>query len=214
MRTRLLTTAIAGLALAALLGVLLPSDTAVHAAPPVFVSGNNAPSVPENTPPGVNIGDPVSATDGDEDGGRQRRHRVRRHPDLQPRRRADAASFDIDASTGQLITKAPLDYREIHAAEPETYYTVTVTVKDSSDTSVRPSQDVTITVTNVTETLRARPPRRRWCRPDDTDTDAATYEPEGDLVCRQTTRGRTPDSNLRGGVQRRPPQTSFRDYTA
>ena len=58
MRTKLLTTAIAGLALAALLGVLLPSDTAVHAADPVFDSGNTARSVPENTPPGVNIGTP------------------------------------------------------------------------------------------------------------------------------------------------------------
>ena len=82
LRTKLLTTVIAGLALAALLGVLLPSDSAVHAADPEFVSGAGSRSVPENTPPGVNIGDPISATDADEgtDG-------VRPDADLQPRRR-------------------------------------------------------------------------------------------------------------------------------
>ena len=84
-----LTLALVGvLALAALAGGLLPMGNAVHAdhAPPVFVSGNSSPSVLENTPPGVNIGNPVSATDDDEDGAEQQRHRVRRHPDLQPQR--------------------------------------------------------------------------------------------------------------------------------
>ena len=66
-------------------------------------------SVPENTPPGVNIGAPVSATDGDEDGAG--------NDDIEfgdtltySLSGTDAASFDIDASTGQLLTKAPLDF--------------------------------------------------------------------------------------------------------
>ena len=64
-------------------------------------------SVPENTPPGVNIGDPISATDADEDGedalefGNTLTYSLKRD--------TDAASFDIDPSTGQLITKAALD---------------------------------------------------------------------------------------------------------
>ena len=54
------------LALAALSGGLLPSDNAVYAAEPDFVTGTGPREVPENTPPGVNIGNPISATDTDE----------------------------------------------------------------------------------------------------------------------------------------------------
>ena len=57
------------LALAALSGGLLtPSDNVVHAAAPVFSENNPSRSVDENTPAGVNIGNPVSATDDDETG--------------------------------------------------------------------------------------------------------------------------------------------------
>ena len=41
----------------------------------------------------------------------------------------DAASFSIDAGTGQLMTKAPLDY------EKKNSYSVVVTVKDGSGES-------------------------------------------------------------------------------
>ena len=64
--------------------------------------------MPENTPPGVNIGAPS-------------RPRRRRGHDLEfgntltySLQGTDAASFDIDPSTGQLITKAPLDYENPH----------------------------------------------------------------------------------------------------
>ena len=94
--------------------------------------------MPENTPPGVNIGNPISATDADED-------------DLEygntltySLQGTDAASFDIDPSTGQLITKAPLD----HEATGGTSHSVTVTV-DDGENSV--DQTVTITVTDVDE---------------------------------------------------------------
>ena len=65
--------------------------------------------MPENTPPGVNIGDPHL--------GHRRRRDGRRNDDIEfgdtltySLGGTDAASFDIDPSTGQLITKAPLDF--------------------------------------------------------------------------------------------------------
>ena len=60
------------LALAAVAGGLLPAGNTVHAADPVFDTDRRRShargSVPENTPPGVNIGNPISATDDDDDG--------------------------------------------------------------------------------------------------------------------------------------------------
>ena len=110
------------LALAAISGGLLTSsDNVVYAEAPVFDT-DPAPSsrdVPENTPPGVNIGAPISATDDDETGddaiefGNTLTYKLSG---------TDAASFDIDTSTGQLITKAPLD------EETKDSYSVTVTV--------------------------------------------------------------------------------------
>ena len=133
------------LALALLLGVLLPSDGTVHAQvatqtnrPPEFAAETDTRSIEENTPPGVSIGVPVSATDDDEDteefgntltyslGG------------------TDAALFDIDPSTGQLITKAPLDAEATGGGS----HTVTVTVDDGENPQ---TQTVTITVTDVNE---------------------------------------------------------------
>ena len=55
----------------------------------------------------------------------------------------DAASFDIDPGTGQLMTLAALDY------ETKFTYSVTVTASDSGGLS--DSIDVTITVTNEDE---------------------------------------------------------------
>ena len=57
----------------------------------------------------------------------------------------DTASFDIDTATGQLMTKEALDY------ETKVSYSVTVTASDSGGLS--DSIDVTITVTNVDETV-------------------------------------------------------------
>ena len=89
---------------------------------PRFVDGNHTQrTVAENTAKGVNIGNPIAATDADNDaltytlGG------------------PDAKSFEIDNTTGQLKTRANLDY------ETKDTYTVTVTVSDGGLT-------VTITV--------------------------------------------------------------------
>ena len=100
---------------------------------PVFTNGaNTTRTIAENTASGTNIGSAVSATDADNntltytlDG-------------------TDAASFNIDSTTGQLKTKAALDY------ETKNFYSVTVSVSDGNGGS--DSIDVPINVTDVNET--------------------------------------------------------------
>ena len=98
---------------------------------PAFASASTTRSVAENIGPGVNIGDAVSATDADDDdtltytlGG------------------TAAASFSIDSTTGQLRTKAALDY------ENKSSYSVTITASDGKKND---SITVTITITDVDE---------------------------------------------------------------
>ena len=107
-------------------------DPPVSNTAPAFLEGENtARIVLENTVAGVNIGNPVLASDVNNDaltytlGG------------------IDADGFDMDSS-GQLITKSPLDYETKHV------YTVTVTVADAelSDTIM-----VTIIVIDVNDTV-------------------------------------------------------------
>ena len=89
-RASIYTLALLGaLALAAVSGGLLTtSDNVVYAAQSYVGQQHQLTrSVDENTPPGVNIGDPISATDPDETGvDRISAHRVRQHADLQTRR--------------------------------------------------------------------------------------------------------------------------------
>ena len=102
---------------------------------PVFTDGDSTTTreVAENTGAGVNIGSAVAATDADEDtleytlGG------------------DDAAAFDIGSTTGQLRTKAPLDF------ETKDEYAVTITVDDDNGGSDEIT--VTITVTDVDENV-------------------------------------------------------------
>ena len=114
--------------------------TNVEEAPEFPAGETGARTVVENTAAGENIGGPVVATDDDGDsltyslGG------------------DDAESFDIVASSGQLLVKATMDY------EAESSYSVTVSVSDSkdsggnADTATDDTITVTITVTNVEET--------------------------------------------------------------
>ena len=82
---------------------------------PSFVDGSHTTrTVAENTAKGVNIGTPITATDADND--------AFTYTVSGP----DAASFDIDDTTGQLKTDADLDY------ETKNSYTVTVTVSDGN----------------------------------------------------------------------------------
>ena len=96
-------------------------------------------TVPENTSPGTEIGEPFTAVD-DHD-----------HVLTYSLEGADADSFEIDTTTGQLFTKAPLDY------EQKKLYSVVVTVHDGENAHGGPnhSNDATlaaiITVTNVDE---------------------------------------------------------------
>ena len=102
--------------------------------PPSFTEGTSTTrSVAENTASGQDIGTAVAATDADNDtltyslGG------------------TDAASFSINAFTGQLRTSAALDY------ETKTSYSVTVSVSDGNNGT--DTINVTINVTNVNEGL-------------------------------------------------------------
>ena len=102
---------------------------------------NNAPefpstetgmrSVPENTAAGENIGGPVTATD--DDAGDTLAYTLGG---------TDMASFEIDAATGQLMTKAALDYEMPADADTDNAYEVTVTASDGNA-----ADDVTIAVT-------------------------------------------------------------------
>ena len=100
--------------------------------PPMFAADTDTRSVPENTAAGMNIGEPVMATDPDE--GDTLTYALSGD---------DAASFDIDTATGQLMAKAALDY------ETKTEYMVTVTATDGDSAS--DSIMVTIMVTGVNE---------------------------------------------------------------
>ena len=98
---------------------------------PSFTEGSSATrAIAENTASETNIGSAVAATDPDDD------------PLTYTLGGADAASFSINGTNGQLQTKAALDY------ETQTAYTVTITV---SDTKLTDTIDVTINVTNVNE---------------------------------------------------------------
>ena len=107
---------------------------------PMFLAGSDTRSIAENTQQGENIGAPVSAEDPDPGdtltytlGGR------------------DSASFDIVASSGQLLTKDALD------KENKSRYSVTVSVSDgkdaqgNSDTAVDDSIAITIDVSDLNE---------------------------------------------------------------
>ena len=89
--------------------------------------------VAENTPAGRNIGQPVTATDGDDD------------PLTYSLSGTHAASFGINSSTGQLKTKDSLDH------EARASYLVAVTASDGMAGSTDATITVTITVTDVNE---------------------------------------------------------------
>ena len=110
--------------------------------PPAFSAETGSRRIDENEPPGVNIGDAVAADDPE------------RHTLIYKLAGTDGAFFDIDTSTGQLKTKAPLDY------ETKNSYLVTVQVRDSLDQDDRVNAvtddtiDITININNVEEAGR------------------------------------------------------------
>ena len=114
--------------------------TNMNEAPAFSSTGNGARNVAENASPGQNIGAPLSATDPDTGDVLTYSLGV-----------TDAGSFDIDASSGQLRTKAGLDY------EVKNTYQISVSVRDGKNAEGNPDAaddatiTVTITVTNVEE---------------------------------------------------------------
>ena len=98
---------------------------------PVFATDMTTRTIAENTAAGMNIGAPVAATDPDGD------------TLTYSLSGTDEASFDIGESTGQLMTKAALDY------ETKMSYMVTVTATDPDDAA--DTIEVTINVTEVDE---------------------------------------------------------------
>ena len=112
---------------------ILMSGYADENSAPVFSDGGRAVrTIAENTAAGVNIGAPVAATDADNDvltydkGG------------------LDGTAFSIDTDTGQIRTKAPLDY------ETKNIYTFAVFADDGN--GGRRAISVTVNVTDVDET--------------------------------------------------------------
>ena len=100
---------------------------------PVFIDGGRAiRTIAENTAAGVNIGAPVAATDADND--------VLTYILGWPQ---ESSSFSIDSTTGQIRTKAPLDY------ETKNVYHFTVFVDDGN--GGKRAISVTINVTDVAE---------------------------------------------------------------
>ncbi len=98
---------------------------------PSFTDGDaTTRAVAENTAAGQDIGAPLEATGPD-----------RRDTLTYTLEGEDAESFDIDPATGQLRTKAPLDY------ETRTSYTLTARVEDPRGRS--DVMEVTVEVTNV-----------------------------------------------------------------
>ena len=111
MRLRKLAPCVAFLAALILLALAAPISLAQAQAenePPGFSEFRHTRSVPENTPPGQPIGDPILATDPDGD--------TLFYAILN----GDAAMFAIDSRTGQIKTKAPLDYEAMDT--PKEYW--------------------------------------------------------------------------------------------
>ena len=106
---------------------------------PKFSGNLGVHSVPEDTAPGVDIGAPVTATDPEND-------TLTYSLDS-----AGAQVFAIDASTGQLQTKAALDYETARTHSVEVHVSDRKNAQGTTDTAVDDDISVTITVTNVNE---------------------------------------------------------------
>ena len=98
---------------------------------PSFALANDTRTIAENTPAGVTLGAPFTATDGDGD------------TLTYSLSGTGAPDFEIDAASGQLRTRAALDH------ETTSSYNLTVTATDPSADSN--SITVTVTVENVEE---------------------------------------------------------------
>ena len=141
---------------------------ALFAVLPISAQTNSAPQfsaetatrdVDENSPSFHNIGDPVTATDLDDD-------RL-----VYTLENAHTSPFTIVRATGQLQVGAPLDY------ETTSHYTVKVIATDTSD--AKDTIAVTITVTNVEEDGKVS---LTWTRPQvGAEVEASLTDPDGSV---------------------------------
>ena len=137
---------------------------------PVFSSSATSRSVAENTPAGRSIGSPVTATDPDTDSL------------TYSLSGADGSSFGIGSTSGQLMTKAALDY------ETKNSYTVTVIARDPSGGS----DTITVTI-NVTDVVNEEAPPADSVLAEYDDNNSGRIERTevltaiGDLVFQRTT---------------------------
>ncbi len=106
---------------------------------PAFTSSSVARSVYENTPADTPVGQPVSATDADND------------PLTYSLSGADFSSFNLQSVTGQITTSSPLDY------ESQDRYEMTVTTRDGYGGSA--SVQVTVFVINDSSEVPEQPDR-------------------------------------------------------
>ena len=100
---------------------------------PEFADDTDTRNFPENTPAGQDIGEPVTASDPDGD------------PLTYSLEGPDAGSFDIDAQTGQIRTKAGITY------DHETQATYSVTVRAMDPLGASGTIIVAVEVTDVNE---------------------------------------------------------------
>ena len=137
--------------------------------PPEFAEGSRTVrTVAENSLPGTSIGGPVTATDPEDD------------PLTYKLAGTAADTFDFDTATGQLKTRAALDY------ETRNSYTISVEVRDGKNPEGEPDRRrddsirVTINIINRDDpgwvTLSAPTPRV------DQPIEAALTDPDGDTT--------------------------------
>ena len=138
--------------------------------PPVFpADGDYERSILENTRAGTNLGAPVRATDANND---RLTYSI-----------PESDYFEVDASSGQLRTKAELDH------EDEDEYTVTVTATDPGGGTG--AVTVTITVTDVNEGPEVSG-RNSYTVEENQELSGAGFfatDPEGDSVARWSLSG-------------------------
>ena len=137
-------------------------------------SDRTSRKIAENTDPEESIGTPVSAFDADDE------------LLIYTLNGIDAAFFDISRNTGQLMTKASLNY------EARNRYIVVVTATDPSGAS--DSIQVTINVTNVHDPVHITGPSSvRYLENGTTPVAAFTAFDEGEHVIRWSLGGRDDD---------------------
>ena len=161
---------------------------------PVFTNGTAVTrTVAENTAAAVNIGTVITATDTEND---TLTYTLSGNP--------DASAFDIDSSTGQLKTKAALDY------ETKNVYTVTITVSDGSLTD---TIAVTINVTDVDEVPTIGTPDQPPTTPTPVQINTAPEFVEGDSTTRVVLENTLTGTNIGNPVSATDSPGNFLAYT-